>query len=718
MRKILLLILIFTCYNAFPQVGLVDYVDPFIGVRDEASNCVIGPQLPFGSINPSPHTKNGSQDCYSIDEPIRGFAQLHVSGTGWGKYGQILFSPQVGLAIDENAHDSEKSKECAKPYEYSVFLNRYNINVDVTPSYHSAIYRFTFPESKEANIVLDLSHSVCDIVKNMNGGILDGELSISQDKNSIEGFGEYVGGFGEMKYRVYFVAELSKKALKVGTFRNGKIINDSFKCELKNEFDRLGCFMNFETHENEDIFLKVAVSLRSLEQARYWLNNEIVHFEYDDILLKAKKEWNKQLSKITIETNNKEDLIKFYTALYHSYLMPRNRTNDSSHFDDEVPVWDDHFAIWDTWRTLYPLHTLINSDMVSGTINSFIARFKKNGMVKDAYISCGEMIEEQGGNNIDNVISDAYLKGIDGVDWHEAYKVLKNNADNERLGSWRWNKDDETNTYKDLGWIVNGRMANSMTLEYAYNDYCVSQVAKGLGYEEDYRTYKERSNNWTNLWNPDASSDGFKGFVDSRRADGTFVGIDYKKYPGSWDMHFYEGSSWTYSWFAPHQFDKLVSLNGGNEKFVKKLQYGLDNNLIDYGNEPAFLSIYGFHYSDRSDLVYYYVDKLLKERFTNEGYSGNDDSGAMSSMYLFSQIGFFPNAGQDIYYINAPKFKKVIIKMSNGKEIIISAPNCSDQNIYVKSVKINGQQLNEPWFKHELIKNGALIEYEMVNKLK
>lgn len=713
---VIMFFLIGVLNSAYTQ--LVNYVDPFIGVRDDASNCVIGPQLPWGSINPSPNTKNGSQDGYSPNEPIRGFSQLHVSGTGWGKYAQVLLSPQIGLAVGLEDHDSEKSNEIAKAYEYSVMLDRYKIKTDVTPSKHSAIYCFTFPKSNDSHIVVDISHTIADIVPKMTGGILQGELNIvGVNNNEIKGYGKYVGGFGGSPYDIHFVIKISDVPKSFGTFKNGVINNSSSQLTVAKD-DRSGCFFRFATSNHQKIYLKVAVSFKSIQQAEYWLNNEIPAFDYNLVKNNAIESWNKQLSKIQISSDNTIEKSIFYTALYHSMLMPRDRTNDSNDFDKDVPVWDDHFTVWDTWRTLYPLYCLIAPDVVSGTINSFIARYNKNNMVKDAYISMKEMIEEQGGNNIDNIIADAYVKGIKGVDWDKAYEVVKHNAENERAGSWAWNKQDSTNTYKELGWIVKGRMSNSMTLEYAYNDYCVAQLAKGLGKSKDFRKYLKRSGNWLNLWNKDAESDGFRGFIDSRNAKGDFCGIDYKMDFGSWNDHFYEGSSWTYSWFVPHQFTQLVMLNGGKEEMARKLKYGFDNELIDYGNEPSFLSVFGFHYCDRPDLANFYVNKLRTERFTTIGYSGNEDSGAMSSWYIFSSLGIFPNAGQTKYYLTGPKFKEATINLENSKKIVIKAPNISKENIYVKNVYLNGRKVNANWIYHKDIKDGAELVFEMSNKPK
>ena len=699
--------------------SLADDIDPFIGVLDPGSNCAIGPQLPFGSINPSPQTPKGSHDGYNPNEPVRGFGQLHVSGTGWGKYGQVFISPQIGLAIGETDHDSPKENEKARAYEYSVKLSRYNIQTDVTPAFHSAIYRFTFPESDKSHIAIDLSHHIAgEIAPELGGKIHDGSITItSSSLMEIKGYGNYSGGFGGDAYRVYFCARINKAPVAIGTWINRTIHQGNFSEKIQKLNDRVGAYLQFKTSNKEEIYMKVAVSFRSIEQATHWLDIEIPDFDYNKVQAAAKKTWNDQLNKILVEGGNEKDKKIFYTAFYHASIMPRNRTNDSEDFEPGVPVWDDHFAVWDTWRTLYPLQALINPDMVSGTVNSFIARLKTHGMVKDAFIAGKEMIEEQGGNNIDNIIADAYVKNIKGIDWKEAYKVLKFNADNERQGSYRWDKNDKTNTYKDLGWITAGRMSNSMTLEYAYNDFCVAQLAKDFGTNADYMKYLNRSNNWIHLWDPTSESDGFKCFIMPKKSDGSFVKIDPKIPAGSWKDYFYEGNSWTYSYFMPHQFEKLVELSGGKGAFAKKLKYGFDHNLIDYGNEPAFLAVQAFHYAGRSDLASFYVRKLMSVRFDEKGYSGNDDSGAMSSWYMFSAMGFFPNAGQDIYYLTGSLFTKITIQLGNQKTLVITAPNASPTNIYVKSVTINGKKWTTPWFTQKDIQNGGTIVFEMTDKL-
>jgi predicted alpha-1,2-mannosidase len=710
--------------KAQKKTQLVDYVDNFIGVRDQNTSTILGPQLPNAPINPSPQTNPGKvnydMDGYIMGNDIRGFGQLHVSGTGWGKYGQLLISPQIGLSIKETSHDSPKKDEFAKAFEYGVTLTRYGIKSSFTPSMHSAIYKFTFPKSDSAHIILDVSHNILDIATAMQQGktgFIDGEVKFTDETHtSITGYGNYIGGFSDGPYKVYFSAKLNKTPVRFGTWLNGEINQNQQLQQSKKNQDRIGVYFGYNTNDQEEILMKIAVSFKSEEQATAWLDNEIPDWNYEKIKTKAKSAWNKELNKIKVSGGTDEEKTLFYTAAYHAAIMPRDKTNDAEGFEAGVPVWDDHLAVWDTWRTLYPLKVLTNQSMVSGTINSFIARFKKSRSVKDAYVALREMSVEQGGNNTSNIIVDAYVKGVKGVDWNAAYEIVKFLADEERLGISYNKQPDSSKMYKDLGWIPAGKMSNSVTLEYAYNDYCAALMAKGLNKEEDYEKYLKRSGKWIALWNPEAESDGYRGFIEPKKLNGDFIHIDLKKNWASWKDYFYEGSSWTYSYFVPHDFEKLISLSGGKEQFVEKLKHALSQNLIDFGNEPAFLTVQSFHEAGRSDLASLYTRKIMEERFSLTGGKENDDSGAMSSLYMFSAMGFFPNAGQDFYYLNGPSFKKISMTMSNGKQLIINAPNTSAKNSYIQSVKVNGKPYHSFKITHDLISKGAVIDFEMGNK--
>lgn len=703
--------------------SLIEHIDVRIGTYQTGTsnqgNTTIGPQLPFGSINPGPQTPNGHHDGYSPDEPIRGFGQLHVSGTGWGKYGQIFISPQIGLQVGEQEHDSPKTDEITSPYEYGVTLTRFGIRTEVTPSHHSAIYRFIFPESTESNVLIDVSHHLTKDIATMIGGeFTEGDINLDIQNARMSGYGEYSGGFGDGRYKVYFSSIFSIQPKNFGTWKNSSVTQNSFYESLSNKDDRIGGYFNFSTQANDTIYMKIAVSLKSIEQAEHWLKSEIKDFEYDKIKNSAIDAWSKELSKIKIEGASETDKKIFYTALYRSALMPRNRTNDLIGFENDMPVWDDQYAVWDTWRTLFPLLILTNPDVVANNINSFIERFKVNGMVKDAFIAGNDMIAEQGGNNIDNIIVDAYLKGIEGVDWNIAYELIKEHADGKtgRLGWQDFNgisvRDPKFFDYKSKGYLPADIMSCSYTMEYAYNDYCAAQMAEGLGKSEDAERYFKRSSMWTYLWNEDATDDGYKGFIVPRGVNGSFLDIDLKHYWGSWHEYYYEGNAWTYSFFTPHNFKKLIELSGGNKNYVQKLQHAFDMELTNPANEPSFLTPFSFIHASRPDLTSKYIHELLKG-YTTTMLPGNDDSGAMSSWYIWSTMGIFPNAGQDYYYLFGSKFRKSTITLANGKKIIIKSKNASEDNIYVQSCTINGKIWNKAWISHSEIANGGVIKFSM-----
>ncbi len=715
---LVLAVLVMSAPTVSAQERPIDFVDPRIGASGDESNCAIGPELPFGSINPGPQTPNSNQNGYNPNQPIRGFGQLHVSGIGWGKYGQIFVSPQVGLAVGEAEHDSPKADELVRPNQYAVTLSRYDIRAEIAPAMHAAMYRFTFPQTNDGNILIDITHNIpLDIVPFVGGKVSEGEVSIDTASRQISGYGRYAGGFGAEAYNVYFCAVFSREPAGFGTWFNGKISSAKDQESLKEVNDRVGAFFKFHAGPGVPVFMKIAVSFKSIEQAKRWLGNEIPGWDFDAVSKAAEAAWSNALEKIRVEGGDTTAKRIFYTALYHTMLMPHNRTGDLPGFADTAQIWDDQYAVWDTWRTMYPLMLLIQPDMVRSNIRSFIARLKKNGMVKDAFIAGVDMVEEQGGNDVDNIIADACVKEVGGVPWDEAYAVIKHNAEDDRIGFQGFGNPGIVDTvmasYKSRGWIPAGNMSCSKTLEYAYNDFCAAEVAHSLNHRDDFFKYLARSKRWMDLWNQDAVSDGFKGFVMPKKSNGEWIPIDPKRHWESWKEYFYEGSSWTYSYFVPHQFATLVRMSGGKEVFAAKLAHGLTDSLIDFSNEPAFLAVQSFQYAGRPDLASFWVRKLAKEGFTLIGVPGNDDSGAMSSWYVFTALGFFPNAGQPIYYLTGPMWKKISVALENGKILRIDAPEASEKNIYVQSCEVNGKSWNHSWIDHNTIKNGATIKFEM-----
>lgn len=675
--------------NASRTMSRADMVDMFMGVQG-ASNCVIGPQMPHGSVNPSPQTKDGSHSGYKADKPIRGFAQLHVSGIGWGRYGQILLSPQIGFNATETGHDSDKANEVARPYYYSVDLKRYGIRTEITPTHHCASYRFTFPATQDANILLDVAHNIPQhIVPIIGGHFLDGHIDYDAPSGYITGWGEYAGGFGDdAPYKVYFAMYLD---CPIKEFTVSENIPEAL-------YARLALAENPGT-----VNLQVGISFKSVDNAKMYLADEITGNTFDTLCAQAKNIWEDVLGKITVKGGTVEEERMFYTAMYHSYVMPRDRTGDNPHWESSIPHFDDHYCVWDTWRTKFPLMILLDESYVGKVISSFVDRFEHNGKCRPTFTSSLEWDWKQGGDDVDNIIADAFVKGVGGFDKSKAYALLKSDAFKQRSPA-----------YRRYGWETEPaeRMSCSYTMEYAYNDFCVATVADLMGDSLVKEQLLERATHWENLFNPELESHGFKGFIGPRKADGEWIKIDPAKRYGSWVEYFYEGNSWVYTLFVPHQFGRLIELCGGKDEMVRRLCFGFDHNLIELDNEPGFLSPFIFTHCERPDLTAKYVYTIRNNHFSLEnGYPENEDSGAMGAWYVFTSIGFFPNAGQDFYYVLPPAFPDITIERENGKQIHVRTQKATPHATELVAVYVNDRKVENGIIRHSDIAQGATLLY-------
>lgn len=732
MKKIVLSIFILFIFMGSYAQDYTKYVDPWMGVAGRG-NCVIGPQLPFGSVNPSPDTPDGHTDGYDPNKKIRGFSQLHLTGAGGpGKYGQFLLSPQIGLNVLENGHDSNKAagEEVAKIDYYKVRLSDDNILCELSPTEHSVLYNFTFPKSDSSFVLIDLGHNIPgDIThlgngENRGGYAESGSVTIDAEGKKITGWGSYWGGWSAEPFTAYFTLEFSKPFHVSGTWKDS-VINMGTKTEaIDKKAQRIGAFAGFKTEDGDLIQVKIAVSFKSTENAANFLAREIPAWNMERVREDARKKWNDRLSRIKINDLDEERMKIFYSSLYQTMRMPRDRTGDNPHWDSDMPYWDDHNCIWDTWKTVFPLHTLINESVVRDNVLAFIDRYEHNGQVLDAFLAGNDRVYQwktvelpyyfhnQGGDNVDNVIADAFVKNVKGVDWEKAYGVVKFQAEKMRTNAYLIN---------DRGWIpfrtYEYAFDCSRTMEFAYNDFCAAQMAKGLNKQVDYERYLQRSGKWTNLWNDSHESLGFYGFINPKRMDGSWVNYKATKdrvenSPGSFDRSFYEGSSWVYSYNAPHDMHKLVELMGGKEKYVERLQFAMKNDLIEMENEPSFLIPFSFIYAGRPDLTSYWVNKN-SGKYTVKNFPGDEDSGGMGSWYVFAKLGIFPVAGQDIYLISGPLCPSITLSRENGKNLVIEAENFSKENIYVQSAFLNNLPLNRAWIKHSEIQNGAILKFVM-----
>ena len=445
-----------------------------------------------------------------------------------------------------------------------------------------------------------------------------------------------------------------------------------------------------------------------MEQANRWLDAEIPAWDFAGLRATAAAAWRKELSAITIAGAPAEEQRIFYTALWHSFVQPRDRTGDLPGFDPRQPIWDDHYTLWDTWQTLFPLLAIIRPDVVRDNVNAFIHRHRHNadGYVAEAFIQGKEFKVGQGGNETDNVIGDAYAKGIAGIDWTEAYAVMKNHADTVRTPHYRergWMASDEVHDYSHR--IRSG----SATLGYAYNDFLTAQVAQGLGHGDDAARYLARSANWRNVWDDSLTSDGFRGFVRARAKSGKFSTTIATKGYGT---DFYEGTCWAYSFNVPHDVPAMIEKMGGREVFLSRLQHALQKGYIDFGNEPSFMTPWLFDQVGRPYLASYWAD-ILRRRYSGINLPGDDDSGAMSSFYIFLTAGIFPVAGTNVYYLHGARVPEVVFQLPDGKKFTVIGENAGPSSPYVQSATLNGVPLERPKIDHASITAGGTLRFVM-----
>lgn len=717
----LLIIFFFTSQTeSFADSRPSDKVQVLMGTHG-GSNCTVAPQLPHGSICPSPQTSHGGHAGYKENQPIRGFGQLHVTGTGWGRYGQMLLSPQRGFTAIENAHDSEKADEVLRPYYYRVRLTRYDILTEIAPAVHTAAYRITYgADGKgDATLLFDAAHNLSQhIVPEQHGQFFGGTLEYDAASGTLGGYGEFQGGFGSEKpYKIFFALSSPDFDLAHASIHNAgkKNANTSnLASAFAGDADLSALYKESALYarilpladDGKPKVIYIAVSLKSTENARKFLKEES-HASFDAIKENAQHIWDEALGKIQIEAGEKEQEL-FYTTMYHSMLMPRDRSNDNPRFEGENI--DDHYCIWDTWRTGYPLLTLLDEPFVSKTIRSFIRRYENDGKCTPTFTSSLEWDWRQGGDDVENVIADAFVKDVKGFDRKEAYKWLKWSATHNR-----------SKEYQELGWQpeVDTAMSCSNALEYAYNDYCVYQVAKIMKDKKFARQMLKRSHSWQKLFNTELKDEeaDIYGFIAPRRINGEWSlernGKPFSARHGypSWVEFFYEGSSWTYSVYTPHDFDALIKLSGGKEKMIEHLQYGFDKGLIALWNEPGFLSPFAFHHCGRPELTAKYVNMLREKNYSVErGYCDNEDSGAMSSWYIFTSLGFFPNAGQDFYYLLPPAYAKSTMRLSNGNTLTIIRQG---DGTNIKEIRFRGNKLKDFTIRHQQITQGGELLYVM-----
>jgi predicted alpha-1,2-mannosidase len=699
------------------QAGLAnrsDYtknVDPFIGV-DWGGNTFIGAAVPFGTVKLGPDVEDfdgiPSKFGYMSTGRILGFSHLHLSGAA-GKYGNILVTPLTGFAHPEDIR-SARSHEVNRPGYYAASLTRYGVRAELTSTRRVGFHRYTYTAGNNADLAVNIDHCLTRGANWEAQHFLGGELHFVS-KSELTGVGRYTGGWNQGgEYRVYFDMQLDAQAESTKIWQD-KTIADAKDVVL--DADRsFGAVFHFGSKAGKAIQAKVAISFVGIEQARETIRQEAPGWNFEEVRANSVRQWNHELARIRVQGETPEQRVQLYTALYHTMLMPSDRTGENPAWKSSEPYYDDYYAIWDTYRSSGPLFTLIAPERQRDMLRSLVDIYRHTGYMPDAR-SGNANGRTQGGSNANILIADALVKGMKGIDYETAFQAMlkdANVAPPDPTKEGRGGLDE----YNSKGYIsLANERSGSRTVEYAYDDFAIAEVACGLHRPGQARLYAERSRNWSNLWDKDLTLEGFKGFLRPRNPDGSWA-QPFLRIDGSWHDFFYEGDLWTYSFYAPHDTRRAIELAGGEKEFTRRLDY-IFRKKFDVTNEPGFLMPVLYNWAGRPDKSAEIVTLLLDKYFTGRrsGIPGNDDSGAMSSWYIFQALGFYPNAGQDTYLIGTPSFPVAELQLGGGKTLRIEARNLDNQhmNRYIQSAVLNGKPLETSWFRHNQIANGGTLVF-------
>ena len=680
------------------------YVDPRIG-SEGVGRTFPGPSMPFGMCKPGPDcTVKPNAGWAPMPEVVTGFSQTHVSGTGGGqKYGNILIQPFLGNQPSEQLRMSE---DFSLGYYATTFEN--GIRTEITTSERCAFYRIHFPSN--GSLFIDATHylgknPIPDQREQQQ--FVGAEVEVVSDYE-VRGFSRIRGGWNNGDaYTVYFCL-MSDKPFSSAEDKGNATLR--FSDTLLN--------------------IKVGISYVSTQQAK----RNLPSCDFDTQLNLLRDSWDKLLSRFQIGGSDKDKRL-FYTALYHTLIMPVDKSGENPKWR-ETPYYDDYYAIWDTYRSSSPLITLLDPKREVDIVNSLLNIYKREGYMPDARSGdCNG--RTQGGSNAEVMIADAFVKGLEGIDYEYALEAMLKDAEADPGADHEKHGRGGLREYTTLGYLPYGiDRAGTRTIEYAYNDYCIAEVAKGLGRQDVYAHYLKQSGNWRNLWRSDYEWDDVKGYIMPRDAQGRWLDsvpwghskvfhpmIPYTPvtkvapwYLPWWSTFFYEALSAEYSLSIPHDVPGLIEACGGAETFRKRLDLFFDRKRYNVGNEPSFLTPCLYHWIGRPDLTSDRVRQIITENYndTPDGLPGNDDSGSMSSWLAFHMLGLYPNAGQSYYLLHAPLLSAWTLQLDNGKTL---RGTLKGKGTHFEKVTFNGKVLEDARIEHaELMQGGELVFYVSAQK--
>lgn len=703
----------------------VRFVDPMIG-SDYHGNVFVGASVPFGMVQLGPtNLSKGWHWCsgyHYSDSTIIGFSHTHLNGTGIGDLGDILFMPTTGTPETQKGSFDDLSKgyvslfshdeETAEPGYYSVMLKKYGIRAELTATSRVGYHRYTYPASKQSNIIVDLGEGIDwdEPTETMLKAV---------DARTIEGY-RYSRGWAKNQ-KIYFRAEFSKDMdIRVLT-------ENVYRSRAKDSLQVHKAVLSFSTRANEAVEVKVGISYVSTANAAKNMANELPGWKFGKTVKKAQQLWNRELSKIKITTQDPAVRTMFYTSLYRTMISPSEfcdvngeyRGADGKVYTASSFVPHTIFSLWDTYRTLHPLQTILNTHRTADWVNSLLDITEKQGSLPIWHLVGNETGTMVGVHSIP-VIVDAVLKNIRGIDAEKAYALVR---------SFEARNDRGLNYVRQQGWIPADKenWSVSKALEYAVDDYAIALLAKHLGKTADYELFSKRARYYEHYF------DKQSGFIRGKLSDGTFR----REYNPSFSLHdqadYVEGNGWQYTFMVPHDVEGLINLFGSKAKFASKLDslFTVSSQLnegasIDisgligqyaHGNEPSHSTIYMYSYAGQPEKLSQRVRQVMTEMYKPipAGLCGNDDCGQMSAWYVFSALGFYPmNPVNGEYVIGSPLIEKATIQLENGKTISIEAEGALERPV-TQAVMLNGKKLEANVIQHGELMRGAKLRFIMTH---
>ncbi len=715
------------------------YVDPLIGTdirivqgkdknsTEERGQIMPAVGVPHGMTNWVAQTQATEQKChppyYYFQDAIQGFRASHwMNGSCTQDYGSVTIMPLCNkLETDPVKRSSsfDHTQEIATPSYYSVDLNDYGIHAELTGLSRAGIMQFSFEQDGDHYIVIE---------PNSDEGVAF--VEVDPEKKEITGYNPvhriYQGYGKEAGFSGHFVIQLNEEIADYGVWDSTTIT--SGRKSARGQKHAVGAWVKLASDKPGKTLVKVATSFTSIDNARKNLACEIPGWDFNEVRQASSDTWNQTLGQIAVKGNNEEEKVKFYSALYNAHFLPRT----FSDVDGSYPKFDgggqimkmDHgtyycdFSQWDTYRAVHPLFSILNPSRNGDMAHSLVLKGQQGGWLP-IFPSWNSYTAAMIGDHCIAMIGDAIIKDAPGFDYEEAYTLMRKNAfeANPDSGSYRDGKGRRAmESYLKYNYVpledqvmeaFHRREQVSRTLEYAYDDFVLSQVAKKLGKTDDYKALIKRAENYRNVIDPET------GYARGRHADGTWIEpFD----PFASTSFICEGTPYHYTWYVPQDIAGLIRHMGGKERFINRLDTFFEGDYYWHGNEPGHHIAYLFAYAGEPWKTQKWVHDIINREYftTPDGLSGNDDAGQMSSWLVFSMVGFYPVCpGMPYYVIGSPSFEESVITLENGKKFTIEAKGASEKNIYIQSATLNGQPYDKSYILHKDIMNGGILSFVM-----